>query len=635
MIRRVAVLAPILAALLAPRPASAQVRSDSAATRAVTPAQVRADSLALAPRPMAPCSTLSAFWSTRAERTGYRQTSTYDETAEYLRRLEAASSWIRVESFGTSGQGRALLLVVASKERAFTPEAARASGRPVVLVQCGIHSGEIEGKDAMLALLRDIAVTGRQRDLLDRCILLVVPMLSPDAHERRSRFNRINQNGPEEMGWRTTPLGLNLNRDYMKAETPEMRAFLSGVFTRWWPHLLVDTHTTDGADYRYDVTWGVNRGPEDPAAVTGWLETAFEGRVIPALEGMGHLAAPYISFRDWSNLMSGLNGGETPPRFSTGYPPLQCRPAILVETHMLKPYEVRVRATYDLVSALLAEVNAHPQALTGAVAAAEAEVVARGREPDPAKRQVVLATRTTSDSVMFPFKGLRPVSEPSDIAGVPVVRYGGAPWDTVLPRFQHVVPAVTVTQPVGYVVPQEWKSVLDRLDVHGVRYRRFARAWSDSVEQARIVDWKAASTPSEGHFPLAVNRTVPVRRLRTYRPGDVWVPLDQRSALVAVHLLEPQAPDALTRWNFFDTVLEKKEYGEMYVVEPLARRMMQDDPALAREFRARVAADSAFARDPFERLEFFYRRSPWADPEQNLVPVARALRAPPESVLAK
>ena len=350
MIRRVAVLALVLAALLAPGPASAQVR---------------ADSLALAPRPMAPASALSAFWLTRAERTGYRLTSTYDETVEYLRRLEAASSWIRVQSFGTSGQGRDLLLVVAAKDRAFTPEAARASGKPVVLVQCGIHSGEIEGKDAMLALLRDIAITGRQQDLLDHCILLVVPMLSPDAHERRSRFSRINQNGPEEMGWRTTPIGLNLNRDYMKAETPEMRAFLSGVFTRWWPHLLVDTHTTDGADYRYDVTWGVNRGPEDPAGVTGWLETAFEGRVIPALEGLGHLAAPYISFRDWSNLRSGLAGGETPPRFSTGYPPLQCRPSILVETHMLKPYEARVRATYDLVSALLAEVNAHPQALIG------------------------------------------------------------------------------------------------------------------------------------------------------------------------------------------------------------------------------------------------------------------------------
>ena len=620
MIRRAAALALVLAALLTPGSASAQIR---------------ADSLALAPRPMAPLPGLSPFWATRAERTGYRLTSTYDELVEYLRRLESASSLIRVQSFGTSGQGRDLLLVVAAKDHAFTPEAAHASGRPVVLVQCGIHSGEIEGKDAMLALLRDIAISGRQQDLLDHCVLLIVPVFSPDAHERRSRTSRINQNGPEEMGWRTTPIGLNLNRDYMKAEAPEMRAFLSRVFTRWWPDLLVDTHTTDGADYRYDVTWGINRGPEDPASVTNWLETAFEGRVIPALERMGHLAAPYISFRSWTDLRSGLTGGETPPRFSTGYPPLQGRPSILVETHMLKPYEVRVRATYALVSALLAEVNAHPQALMDAVAAAEAEIVARGREPDPARRQVVLATRTTSDSTMVEFKGVRPIWQPSDIAGIPITRYDSTPWDTLLPRFQHVEPALIVTQPAGYLVPREWTSVLDRLDVHGVRYRRFARAWSDTVEQTRIADWKAASESREGHYALSVDRVEPVRRWRTWQPGDVWVPLDQRSALVAVHLLEAQAPDALARWNFFDTVLEKKEYGEAYVVEPLARKMMQQDPALAKEFRARVAADSTFARDPHERLEFFYRRSPWADPEQNLIPVARALRAPPEDVLAK
>jgi hypothetical protein len=215
-----------------------------------------------------------------------------------------------------------------------------------------------------------------------------------------------------------------------------------------------------------------------------------------------------------------------------------------------------------------------------------------------------------------------------------VVRYGTAPFDTMIPRFFALAPAVTVTQPAGYLVPREWRSVIERLDVHGVRYRRFARAWSDTVEQARIVDWKAAGESREGHHALSVDSVVTVRRWRTWGPGDAWVPLDQRSALVAVHLLEARAPDALLRWNFFDTVLERKEYGEAYVVEPLARKMMQADPALAKEFRDKVASDPAFAANPHERLDFFFLRSPWADPEQALVPVARALRAPPESALA-
>jgi len=620
MILRAAALAVVLTTLLVASPASAQTR---------------ADSLALAPRPMAPLPGLSTFWTTRAERSGYRLTSTYDETVEYLRRLESSSSLIRVQSFGTSGQGRNLLLVVAAKDRAFTPEAARASGKPVVLVLCGVHSGEIEGKDAMLALLRDIAVTGRQQDLLDHCILLIVPMFSPDSHERRSRTSRINQNGPEETGWRATPIGLNLNRDYMKAEAPEMRAFLSQVFTRWWPDLLIDTHTTDGLDCRYDVTWGYNHGPQGPAGVARWVETAFEGRALPAVEALGHVVGPYLDLRDGSDPFKGFEEGDAPPRFSIGYPPLQGRPAILVETHMLKPYETRVRATYDVVSTTLAEVNARPQELLRAVAEAEAQILARGRAPDPATRRVVLSSKLTGDSVMFMLKGVRPTWEWSEIAGAPVVRYGTAPFDTMIPRFFALAPAVTVTQPAGYLVPREWQSVIERLDVHGVRYRRFARAWSDTVEQARIVDWKAASETREGHHALSVDSVVNVRRWRTWWPGDVWVPLDQRPALVAMHLLEARAPDALVRWNFFDTVLEHKEYGEDYVVEPLARRMMQEDSALAKEFRARVAADSVFAKDPDARLEFFYRRSPWADPEQNLVPVARALRAPPEDALVK
>jgi murein tripeptide amidase MpaA len=290
---------------------------------------------------------------TRAEKSNYRITSDYDETMRYCRQLEAASNWVRVASYGTSGQGRDLPLVIVSKDRAFTPEQARALGKPIVLIQNGIHSGEIEGKDACLALMRDLAVFKTREGLLDNVTLLVLPILSVDAHERKRRTNRINQNGPEEMGWRTTPIGLNLNRDYLKVETPEMRALISRVYTQWWPHLLVDDHTTDGADYRHDVTYAFNHDAGTPAAISRWLLEAFEGRVIPRVQAMGHLTAPYISFRKDGDPLSGFDFANFPPRFSTGYTPLQCRPGILVETHMLKPYGTRVRATYDLLIGLL------------------------------------------------------------------------------------------------------------------------------------------------------------------------------------------------------------------------------------------------------------------------------------------
>lgn len=573
-------------------------------------------------------------WQTHAERTQFRETGDYAEAIDFCRRLERASPWVKLVTYGTSGQGRALPLLVVSKDRAFTPEAARRVGKPIILVQNGIHSGEIEGKDASLALIRDVAVTRSRAALLDHATLLVLPIFSVDAHERRSRFNRINQNGPEQMGWRSTPIGLNLNRDYLKAEAPEMKAMLGQVFTKWWPHLLVDNHTTDGADYRYDLTYGIDRGPSVPQAVQRWTEEALVGRVMPSLEAMGHVVAPYLGFRRWHDPRSGIDLGSSPPRFSTGYANIQCRPGLLVETHMLKSYESRVKATYDLMVALLTEVNAHPEALRNAVATAEAQVLARGRELDPGRRAVVLRSLPSGKSETMPYRGIEARETWSDIAAAPVPRFTGAPWDTVIPVYREQIPGLSITQPAGYLVPREWTIVAEKLDLHGVRYRRFARAWADTVELQHVLEWTAERL-SEGHRPIAVSRVALRRAQRTFREGDLWIPLNQRGALVAMHLLEAQAPDGLMRWNAFDTVFERKEFAERYVMEPLARRMMEKDPALADSFRAKVKRDSVFARDPDARLDYFFRRSPWADPEQDLHPASRALRTPPESVLEK
>jgi hypothetical protein len=479
-----------------------------------------------------------------------------------------------------------------------------------------------------------MTVKGAKSALLDHVTLLVLPIFSVDSHERRSRYNRINQNGPEEMGWRTTPIGLNLNRDYLKAETPEMKALIGQVFTRWWPDLLVDDHTTDGADYRYDLTYGIEIGPAVPRPVEQWLEEAVVGRVMPRLEAMGHLTAPYLGFRRWQDPRSGIELGSSPPRFSTGYAAIQCRPGLLVETHMLKSYESRVKATYDLLVALLEEVNQRPAELRNAVATAESQLLSRDHEKDPARRTVVLRSRPSGRSETMPYHGIESRDAWSDLAGSAVHHFTGAPWDTVIPVYREQEPSVSIREPAGYLVPREWTIVAEKLDLHGVRYRRFARTFSDTVELQRIDAWTAEAL-SEGHRPINVSRVTLVRAWRSFREGDLWVPLDQRGALVAMHLLEAQAPDGLMRWNAFDTVFEFKEFAERYVMEPVARRMIASDPALADSFRAKLKSDSTFAANPDARLDYFYRRSPWADPEQNVHPARRALRPPPESALQK
>lgn len=583
--------------------------------------------------PAMPDTVVPIFWKTRAERSDYRFTADYDETIRFCKQLEAGTRWIQYLTFGKSGQGRDLPLLVVSSDRAFTPEAARATGKPIVLIQNGIHAGEIEGKDATLALVRDLAVLRKRTDLLDHVILLVVPILSVDAHERKSRYNRINQNGPEEMGFRTNPTGLNLNRDYVKLETPEMRALIGNVFTKWWPHLLVDDHTTDGADYRFDLTYGFQHGAGVPAAIDRWLGDDFERRVIPRVESLGHHVAPYLEFRSGKHPEGGFYFGNYPPRFSHAYAVLQNRPGILVETHSLKTYGQRVHATYDLLVALLEEIDARPQALLDAVKASEAATVARGTATG-ADRDVVLASDTTSTPtpVPFTFEGWATTWEKSDITGGVVPRYRHEPVDLAVPMLRETHPTLTVRAPAGYVVPQEWTVCRDRFDLHGVRYRRFVQPWTDSVEVERVLESNNRNL-SEGHRETRVTKLALEHRLVTARPGDLWVPMDQRAATVAVHLLEAQAPDGLLDWNFFDTIFERKEYSEDYVMEPYARKMLIGDPALARAYIAQVAADTAFARDPRARLDWLFRRSPWADSWQNVSPVFRALRVPPASAL--
>ena len=572
-------------------------------------------------------------YQTKAERTNWRQTGDYDETVRLCRLLEVGSRSVKVEMFARSGQGRDLPLVIVSKDRAFTPEAARATGKPVILIQNGIHAGEIEGKDAALMLVRDLAVLKQHEELLDSVIVLVVPMLSPDGLERRSRYNRINQNGPDEMGWRHTAIGLNLNRDYTKLDSPELRGLIGNVYTQWWPELLVDDHTTDGADYRYDVTYAMNHGAGVPNALDRWMSEAIERNVMTSLTAKGHVVAPYLDFREDGDPRSGIVYGNSMARFSTGYAPTQSRAALLVETHMLKPYGVRVKATYDLLLSLLEELHARPRALQNAVRAAEAEAVARATQSDPVGRIQIVSTTVSDKSAPFAWKGVATVWETSDITGGRVPRYSSTPWDTTVTIRRETLADRSVRLPAGgYVVPQEWTEVIDRLALHGIRMRRLLRAWSDSVEMTRVTDYKPAPT-FEGRTGVQVAATRTERQWRGFRPGDVWVPLDQRGGPLAVQLLEAQTPDGFLAWGFFNTVFQRKEYGADYVVEPMARMMLQRDPKLAAEFKAKLAADTAFAGNPQARNDWFYRRSLWADGEQDLHPIARLLRPIPETFL--
>ncbi len=593
----------------------------------------------MAPNGPAGQATSSGDRRTPAERSGYRTTPDYPETLAYLERLAAGHpDRVRLESFGTSGEGRELLLVVVSNDGEFDPDRVHAAGRAVLLVQNAIHAGEMDGKDACLALLRDLLDGTLPRELLGRTVWAFVPVYNVDGHERRSAYHRINQNGPELAGWRANGTNLNLNRDYLKAEAPETRAFLR-MFRRWRPDFFVDDHVTDGADFQYDVTFAVDATPDVFPATAEWIRT----RVTPELErqvnASGHLAFPSTIFlRDETDPAQGLAFPANPPRFSTGLMILQNRPGLLVELHMLKSYERRVTGNYELLRALLAVLGREAPTLIDLNRRADEAAGELGSTAGRA-RPFPLALGPSGVTTPTPFHGLEYTRYPSAISGTTAVRYGDRPWETTLLMETGVRVVTSVLLPAGYLVPPAWVRVLEVLEAHGVVVRRTRASWTGVVERYRLEGMAWPPRPFEGRFPILAASTVERafgtfgrctvhQETVTFPEGSAAVLLDQRLAKIAIHWLEPEAPDSAVRWGFFDPIFEQKESAEGYVLERLAEAELAKDPRLAAEFRHRLEADPEFAARPEARLAFFFDRSPWGRANRvGEYPVGRLLSA--------
>jgi len=557
-------------------------------------------------------------WETFFEASGGLRTPRYDSTVAYCRRLAAFSPWVHFTSFGQSAQGRALPLMIVSSERSFTPASARQAGKAVVLIQAGIHAGEIDGKDAGLMLIRDIVVRKRYPHLLDSLVLLFVPMFNVDGHERFGPYNRINQNGPKEMGWRTTAQNLNLNRDYMKADTPEMRALLR-LFNTWLPDLYIDCHVTDGIDFQYDVTYTMELGRNIDAAVSGWSRDVFLPSVLSAVEASGHKVFWYVMPREDVDLSKGLQGGGvSTPRFSTGYAALQNRPALLIETHMLKPYRTRVDATYHFLKGSLQAVRTSLSRLKDAVHAADRRL----EGADPSVRVVPLRFKAGTGFHMRHFLGITQRVEQSALSGGAHIIYTGEPFEQEVPFYDESIVEDSVRMPEAYIVPPELTYIPELLRAHGIQFKQLPVPDSLDVESYRFTEVRFAERPYEGRQTVTYT-TLPVRERRLYPAGSLFIPTRQRSANVLVHLLEPRSPDSFAAWGFMNGIFEQKEYAEGYVMEKVGAELLAQQPALRQAFEERVRTDSSFAHTPAARLNWLYQHSPWGDPAVGVYPVGR------------
>ena len=557
--------------------------------------------------------------STVSERSGFLQTGRYAEVialCDFFAKAYPES--VRCLDFGTSPEGRPMKALVASTSGALDAAAARERGLPVVLIQGGIHAGEIDGKDAGFLALGEILQGKAAKGALDKLVWVFVPVFSVDGHERFGAWNRPNQRGPEQMGWRTTAQGYNLNRDYVKADAPEMQAMLALV-NEWDPLVEVDLHVTDGAKFEHDVSIQVEPVHAGDAELRK-SGRAWRDGVIADLAKQGSLPLPYYpSFVVYDDPASGFEDGVPPPRFSHGYFWLRNRMGMLVETHSWKTYPVRVRVTRNAIVSVLEQVARHGQQWLQVAHEADA------RSSKPNKLAVPLAYATGKESHRVDFRGYEYTRTPSEVSGALMTRYDESkPQVWKIPLRDNLQPSVSVVPPAaGYLVPAAHAAwVGAKLKQHGIEFRVIAARPGAAVETFRASEATPAATSVEGHQRMTVAGAWKTET-RDIGAGALFVPIAQAKSKLAMSILEPLAPDSLVGWGEFNNAFERKEYMEDYVAEDVAREMLEKDPALKARFEKRVAEDAAFAKDPQARLDFFYRlHSSW-DERYNLYPVMR------------
>jgi Zinc carboxypeptidase len=549
--------------------------------------------------------------TTAAEQSGFRATG---RTGEVERLCEAfVREWpdaVRRLEFGRSAEGRPMLALLVSK--------ADPHKVPVLMLQGGIHPGESDGKDAGFMTLREILRGSVAPGVLDRIAILFVPAFNVDGHERFRRWNRPN-----------------LNRDYMKADAPEMQAML-GLLREWDPVVCADIHVTDGADFEPDISLQaepINQG--DPQLFASGRELRDE--LIDKLAAQGSLPLPfYPDLAKTDDPASGFLLTVYSPRFSTGYFPQRNRFTVLVETHSWKDYATRIRVTCNTIVGLAELVAAHGSRWEVEAHQADEDSIRIGGSDvtldySSGWREPTQAAGTSQEpeaggAEMIEFRGYAYTREPSAISGDLVTVYDpSTPQIWRVPYRNRVEPALVVRAPLGgYVVPAGYaKEIGGKLSLHGVSFEPVAEV-IDGVraEVFRATRATFSTAPFEGRMRASFAGSW-TRETHNIAVGALFVPIAQPLARLVMALLEPQAPDSLAAWGFFNACFERKEHMEPYVAEQIAREMLEKQPQLRAEFMNRLAQDPAFAADPGARLDFFLSRHSSHDDRYNLYPVFR------------
>lgn len=555
------------------------------------------------------------------------QTTTHDDCIAFYRAL--AERFPKVLTFGPVGEtdcGVPLHAGVVSADGVFDRAALQAAGRPIFFLNNGIHPGEPEGIDAAMMLIRDLCTDPARLAALGQTVLVFVPIYNVDGALNRNDTSRVNQDGPETFGFRGNARHLDLNRDFVKCDSTNAQSF-NRLFSTWDPDVLVDTHTSNGADYQHTMTLIATQPDKLGGPLGAFLRDTMLPHLYAEMTERGWPMCPYINPRK-DTPDDGIEDFLDTPRFSTGYAALHQVIGFMPETHMLKPFAQRLESMRALVETVLAFTVKHGAHIRALKAATRAQDRQRARWP--------LQWSIDEDRPgTFRLKGYTARRTPSRLGTYQRLSYDRtAPFEKDIPWFNRCKPSLEQGAPRAYLIPQAWREVVERLKWNQVELKRFTRPVRIPAEAYRVTAFQTHPTPFEGHH-LHGALTLSLEPLDAEaKAGDWLVPVAQERARYLVEVLEPQGMDSFFRWGFFDSVLQRKETFSDYVFEDVAEKLLEEEPGLKDRFEAWKQAHPELLSDPEQVLGFIYDACQrHREPEYLRVPVLRVPGAVPDDAL--
>lgn len=554
---------------------------------------------------------IAFFWAlSAASQFPSNFTPTYDETISMYRRIARDHpDRVALDSIGTTDSGHPLHYLVIDGKGEFDPAAAERNGQVVCMIMNGIHAGEACGINASISFAMQKAPMP-ESDV----IYVIIPVYNIGGALNRNSNSRANQNGPAEYGFRANAKNLDLNRDFTKCDAENTKAFIR-LYHKWNPHVFVDTHTSNGTDYQPTMTLLTSF----PEKLTDMQRTFLEREMNPFLfEGMkkkGDEMIPYIDLRGRIP-EEGVEAFIDYPRYGSGYVALFNTWAFLTEAHMLKPFDRRVESTLNFLNVLDEFLVSRHEIIVKLKAVADTET--KNQDSFPTKWQL----GSNPDSLLFP--GYEAEKTGSLISGRDYYRYNREkPYEKNIPYYKEVTPLYTVTLPRYYVIPKAWREVIERLELNGVEMNRLKRDTTMEVSSYYASYYETSDQPYEGHYPHYNVGVVERKEKVFFRKGDVLIETNQRANRYLAHVLEPQSHDSFFMWNFFDSVLSRKEYFSAYLFEETAVEILERNSTLRRSFDLKKQQDPAFAEDGIAQLKYIYENSAFHEEGHMRIPVFR------------